>query len=78
MKKIVCAILLCAISLTSFAQDIDDTKPPIRTGRAAAASSQNATMLSMVTWGVILTAGIVVLFVLLKNSSSSNAHSTTQ
>ena len=45
--------------------------------RAAAASSSDAMSLSMVTWGVLLTGGIIALCLLLKSSSGSSSHSHT-
>lgn len=42
--------------------------------RAAAGSSTDASMISMVVWGVGMAVGIAAIFLLIKSSESENNH----
>lgn len=83
MKKYICLFLLLSISALSFGQcdgavvsgyepgdEQDVITPPIKHAKASAAGTDNAAMLSLVTWGVVLAVGIAVLVIVFKGSSN--------
>ena len=68
--------LFClTIASSGFAQDIKQRQNPSRCGECAGYSSRDATVLSMMGWGLGLGMGIAVLCALIPdNSSSSHSH----
>ena len=70
MNKIFAAFLVLAVCTTSVAQE-SRTGGVNRRGEAAGFASRDATVLSMMGWGIALTVGIATLFSLLDNNSTS-------
>lgn len=69
MKKLFFFFTIFVFCLSSnFAQDTDYH------AKAAKAGSVSAVNLSMIAWGVGLTAAIIIVCLLIKNSASENAH----
>ena len=71
MKKVIAAFLLLILS-TSGAQETR-TRSSNRSGQAAGYASRDATVLSIVGWGLAITVGIATLFSLLDNNPSSGS-----
>lgn len=73
MRNFLTLLLSLSLCSTAFADD-----PPLtrrnksRTGEAAGYSSRNATVLSMMGWGLGLAAGFATLCALIDNSDSSS------
>ena len=75
-------VLALAISSTGFAQQAKNHQRPSRQGESAGYGSRDATVLSMMGWGLGLAAGIVTLCALIpdnlgETSSSSHTSSTS-
>lgn len=82
MRKLLFALLSLALSLstTAFSQETREARRS-RRGQAAGYASRDATVLSMMGWGVGLAVGIAALCALIENneatSTSNNGGSTT-
>lgn len=73
MKKLV-QLFLFVLCTTALAQE-PRAKSSNRQGQAAGFASRDATILSIMGWGVGIIAGIATLFSLLDNNSSSSSSS---
>ncbi len=73
MKKICCSLLILTLPFSLHAQEM--TSHNVRTGQAAGYASRDATVLSMMGWGVGLAIAIGALCALVKNEGSSTSHS---
>lgn len=69
MKKVLLSIFILTLCMQGFGQESSDSK---QTGRAAGYASREATVASMMGWGIGLFAGIATLFALLDNNSESS------
>ncbi|HEY4255384.1 MAG TPA: hypothetical protein VGM34_03450 [Chlamydiales bacterium] len=73
MKKLFLSLLLLTFSTSLMAQDTPPTqKPPARRGDAAGYTSRNATVFSVMGWGIALGAGIATLCALVSNGGSND------
>jgi hypothetical protein len=70
MKKCLLILLSLSICTSAFAQESRDARRT-RRGQAAGYASRDATVLSMMGWGVGIAVGIAVLCALLDNNPSS-------
>lgn len=70
-------ILALAFFTTGFAQEVRNPQRPCRRGENACYGSRDATVLSMMGWGIGLGVGIATLCALIPNNSGgSTAHSS--
>ncbi|MDE3045824.1 MAG: hypothetical protein KGJ02_04175 [Verrucomicrobiota bacterium] len=72
MRKFILCLFLVAVASPSFAQE--SPRPASRRGEAAGYSSRNATVLSMMGWGILLAGGIATICALLEQNNSSTSH----
>lgn len=83
MRKIASAIAAVSMLTSAIAQETSPgtgRRPASRRGEAAGYSSRDATVLSMMGWGLGLAVGMAALCALLDHNTSgdgSNVHSTT-
>jgi len=68
MKKIVSLLLLAAVPLTAQDRSVPERDEPC--GNVAGFASRDATVLSMVGWGVSLAVGVAALAALIENDHS--------
>lgn len=71
--------LALALSSTGFAQEARNHQRPARQGENAGYGSRDATVLSMMGWGLGLAAGIATLCALIPDNlgTSSSSHTTS-
>jgi len=76
MKRAILTLVLLAFSTVSMAQQSTPVqKKTSQRGDVAGYTSRDATVLSMMGWGVLLAVGIATLCALIeKNGSSSHSH----
>jgi hypothetical protein len=75
-QKLTLIVLSLALSTRGFSQDFDEPKR-CRTGEAAGYASRDATVLSMMGWGIGIAIGIAVLCALIENNRSDTATTST-
>ncbi len=81
LRKLTLTLLTLSIATSSFAQETREARR-CRRGQAAGYATRDATVLSMMGWGVGLAIGIATLCALIENNeeastSSSNSSSTS-
>lgn len=79
MKTLTTALLILAVSTAGYAQESREERR-CRRGQAAGYATRDATVLSMMGWGLGLAVGIATLCALIENneaSTSSNNGGTT-
>jgi hypothetical protein len=77
MRKVLLIILAVALSTSGFSEETSSCSK-CRTGQAAGYATRDATVLSMMGWGIGLAIGIAVLCALIANHPASTSSSTTQ
>ncbi len=71
MKPVITMCALIALATSSVAQE--PVPAPIR-GEAAECTSRDATVLSIMGWGISLAVGVAALSALIDNSGSGHTH----
>jgi hypothetical protein len=74
IRRALLVILALAVLSTGFAQEAVSHGRPARRGENAGYGSRDATVLSMMGWGVGLAVGIATLCALIPNNEASTAH----
>jgi hypothetical protein len=72
MKKVCIWVILLAYGFTSSAQESAPAQRPARRGQSAGYASRDASVLSMMGWGILLAAGIATLCALVEDNSTSS------
>lgn len=75
MQRFLFSLILIAFSVSGFAEESD--RPPQKCGKAAGYATRDATVLSIMGWGVGLFAGIAALFALMDNNTESEGSGTS-
>ncbi len=73
MRKLTLTLLTLAVSLSGFAQESRAQRRD-RRGQAAGYATRDATVLSMMGWGLGLAVGIAALCALIENNPASTSH----
>ncbi len=73
MRKKLLALLCLAICTSAFAQEGREARR-CRRGQAAGYATRDATVLSMMGWGLGIAVGIATLCALIENNAGSSAH----
>jgi hypothetical protein len=73
MKKVLLVLLSISICTAAFPQEGRDARR-CRRGQAAGYSSRDATVLSMMGWGVGLAVGIATLCAMIDNKAPATTH----
>jgi hypothetical protein len=76
MKKAISILLILCISASSFAQETREQRR-CRRGQAAGYATRDATVLSMMGWGIGIAVGIATLCALIENNTSSSSSSSS-
>lgn len=74
-KSILILLVLC-FATKGFAEEMQEPKR-CKQGEAAGYATRDATVLSMMGWGIGIAIGIAVLCALIENNNSSSSSSTT-
>jgi hypothetical protein len=75
MRKVVLTLLSLSLCTTAFAQETRDQRR-CRRGQAAGYATRDATVLSMMGWGLGLAVGIAALCALIENNAASSSSSS--
>jgi hypothetical protein len=75
MKKILLGLLLLSFSTSLVAQDSPPVQKNKKRGDGAGYSSRDATIFSVMGWGVALGVGIATLCALIGTGDGNNVHS---
>lgn len=73
MKKTISFLIACSLALNSFAEEPTATRQTSRRGEAAGYSSRDASVLSMMGWGISLAVGIATFFALMDNNTGEDS-----
>ncbi len=76
MRKIPLILLCLSLSTTGFSQETREARRA-RRGQAAGYATRDATVLSMMGWGLGLAAGIAALCALIDNETASSSSSSS-
>jgi hypothetical protein len=77
IRRALLVVLGVAFLSTGFAQEAVSRERAARRGDNAGYGSRNATVLSMMGWGVGLAVGIATLCALIPNNEASTAHTSS-
>ncbi len=72
-RRFILALLACAVLSHGFSLE-EQPRVAVRPGEGAVESSRDATVLSMLGWGVGLAVGIAVLCALIPSNSGDSGH----
>lgn len=76
LRKLTLALLIFAVTISASAQETREARR-CRRGQAAGYATRDATVLSMMGWGLGLAIGIAALCALIDNNSASSSSSSS-